>query len=415
MTIESGAEKLEFSNLLIGEVWYASGQSNMQMNIGSCGKKLPQIQKILEDPQSRIIRTIRIGNPDTVSPLVDLPEPVSWQLDTPANRQKQSAAAYFFARKIQEHLQVPVGIIEGSWGGKPIEGFIPEEEFRKRPLLKPILELSNSNDLEKLKQIEGGVIIRNTAGRPGRIFNARVAPIAPYALKGFIWYQGESNAGNGEDPRNYRHKTRALVEGWRSVWNQPELPFYFVQLPAFRDTSAGWVRLREEQRLSLDIPNTGMAVTIDLKDEDIHPANKQDVGYRLANWALAKTYGKTIPFSGPIFSSAKMEGNQARVSFDHVGCGLMVATKEGLKAPVEQSDTPLAHFELNDGIGNWHPAVATIDGKTVLVKSSSVAKPIAVRYACEGNPENANLYNRDGLPASPFCSVLKLLPWEEAK
>ena len=412
MTIESGDDKLEIRNLLVGEVWYASGQSNMQMNMGACAKKLPPIQKILDEPKTRLIRTLRIGSEASATPLPELPEPVTWQLDNPANRQKQSAVAFFFARELHDELQVPIGIIEGSWGGKPIEGFIPEQEFQKRPLLKPILELSKANELEKLKHIEGGVIIRNAAGRPGQIFNARVAPIVPYAIKGFIWYQGESNAGKGEDPRNYRHKTRALVEGWRTIWNQPELPFYFVQLPAFRDTSYGWVRLREEQRLSLEIPNTGMAVTIDLKDSDIHPANKLDVGKRLANWALAKTYGKSLLFSGPLFSSAKMEGNQIRVSFDHVDCGLMVATKEGLNAPVEQLDTPLSHFELCDQQGKWHPAEAKINGKTVVVKSSSVPKPVAVRYACEGDPENANLYNRAGLPASPFCSDLAFLPWE---
>ena len=415
MTIVSGEKNLELQDLLVGDVWYASGQSNMQWTLGACAKKLPSIQKFLDEPKSRLIRTLRIGNPANATPLSDLPEPVAWQLDNPANRQKQSAVAFFFARELHDELQVPIGIIEGSWGGKPIEGFIPEQEFKKRPLLKPILDLSNTNELEKLKHIEGGVIIRNAAGRPGQIFNARVAPIVPYAIKGFIWYQGESNAGNGEDPRNYRHKTRALIEGWRTVWNQPELPFYFVQLPAFRDTSYGWVRLREEQRLSLEIPNTGMAVTIDLKDQDIHPANKLDVGKRLANWALAKTYGKAMKFSGPLFSSAKMEGSQIRVSFDHVDCGLMVASKDGLNAPMEQPNTPLSHFELCNEDGKWYPAEAKIEGQTVVVQSSSVSKPIAVRYACEGNPENANLYNRAGLPASPFCSDLVLLPWSAAE
>ena len=415
MTVTDGEKKLEIRDLLVGEVWYASGQSNMQMSLAACARKLPAIQTIQEDPKSQLIRTLRVGNSDTETPLKEVPNKLAWKHDTPENRRQQSAVAFFFARKLHEELKVPVGILEGSWGGKPIEGFIPDVEFAKSPVLKPILELSKANQLEKLKTIKGGVIIRNTAGMPGRIYNARVAPIAPYAVKGVIWYQGESNAGNGEDPRNYRHKTRALVEGWRTVWNQPELPFYFVQLPSYRDSSFGWIRLREEQRLSLNIPNTGMAVTIDLKDSDIHPANKLDVGHRLANWALAKTYGQSIPFSGPLFSSAKIEGNQIRVSFDHVGKGLMVATKEGLNAPVKQCNSPLAHFELNDGNGKWHPAEAKIDGKTILVHSPSVPKPVAVRYACEGNPEKANLYNLAGLPASPFCSDLSLLPWAEAK
>ena len=166
-------------------------------------------------------------------------------------------------------------------------------------MLRPILALAEQDQLDELAVMEGGVVIRNTAGMPGRIFNARVAPVAPYAVRGFIWYQGESNAGRGEDPRNYRFKMRALADGWRTTWQQPELPLYFVQLPAFKDEATGWVRLREEQRRSLSIPHSGMAVTIDLRDTDIHPANKLDVGDRLARWALAKTYGQKIPFSGP--------------------------------------------------------------------------------------------------------------------
>ena len=247
---------------------------------------------------------------------------------------------------------------------------------------------------------------------PGRIFNARVAPIAPYAVKGFIWYQGESNAGKGEDPRNYRHKMGALASGWRKAWDMGELPLYFVQLPSYKDSATGWVRLREEQRLSLDIPNTGMAVTIDLLDHDIHPANKLDVGKRLANWALAKTFGAELVYSGPLFKSAVIEGDKIRVHFDHAEGGLMVAKKQGVNSPVEMKGAALAHFEIYDEIGKWHPAVAEIDGESVVVSSDAVKKPLAVRYACEGEAENANLYNKAGLPTSPFCSKLELLPWE---
>ncbi|MDF1813464.1 MAG: sialate O-acetylesterase [Verrucomicrobiales bacterium] len=408
MTITSGERKLEISDLLVGEVWYASGQSNMQMTLGSCAKKLALVQDVIAQPDGRLIRTVRLGNPDTELPLADLPEVVEWQGDSPENRKNHSAVAFFFARELHDKLHVPVGIIEASWGGKPIEGFIPKGEFEKHQELKPILDLSEADELEKLKHIEGGVVIRNTAGRPGRIFNARVSPVAPYAVRGILWYQGESNAGTGEDPRNYRIKTRALVDGWRRSWGQPGLPFYFVQLPSFKDTAVGWIQLREEQRLSLQIPNTGMAVTIDLRDSDIHPANKVDVGKRLARWALAKTYGKDVFYSGPLFAAAKIEENQIRVHFDHAAEGLMIAEKDGLDEPREQKDTLPAHFELCDELGEWHPAVAQIEGETVVVKSESVLRPVAVRYACEGDPENANLYNRAGLPASPFCSNLDL-------
>lgn len=414
MTVTSGGSKLEIRDLLVGEVWYASGQSNMQMTLAACAKRLEVVGEVVAASNSRLIRTVRIDNPDTEHELDELPAAVAWQIDTAENRRGQSAAAFFFARELHDALDVPIGIIESSWGGKPIEGFIPRQEFENRGKLKPILDLADAGDFEKLKQIEGGVIIRNTAGRPGRIFHSRIAPIAPYAVKGFIWYQGESNAGTGEDPRNYRHKMEALVAGWRLAWKRPELPFYFVQLPAFDKKASGWIQLREEQRLSLDIPNTGMAVTIDLRDSDIHPSNKIDVGKRLALWALAESYGKPVPFSGPLFRSANVKGNLVTVSFDHAGDGLVIARKEGIDAPVVSNETPLAHFELSDEAGKWHAAEAHIRGSTVEVHCPSIAKPIAVRYAWQAAPENANLYNSAGLPASPFYSNSDLRPLEGA-
>ncbi len=415
MIVESKEYRQEFRNLLVGEVWYASGQSNMQMTLRACAQRIPAIGEIAEAAATDNIRWLRIDEPDSPQPLTRRQKVTPWQLDNPANRVTQSALAYLFARTLQDKLGVPIGIIEGSWGGKPIEGFIPRSQFEKQETLQPILTLAEQDQLDELAKLEGGVIVRNTAGMPGRIYNARVSPIAPYAIRGFIWYQGESNAGHGEDPRNYRFKMQALVDGWRETWGNPELPFYFVQLPAFKDELTGWVRLREEQRLSLDIPNTGMAVTIDLRDSDIHPANKLDVAGRLANWALVKTYGKKFSCSGPLFKSATVDGGSMRVEFEHADSGLMVARKEGLAAATPTPDIALAHFELADESGNWHPAQATIGGSGVIVQSPEVRKPRAVRYACSGAPENANLYNQAGLPASPFCSDLQLLAWESEK
>ena len=411
MVVESGGQRREYRNLLVGEVWYASGQSNMQMTLQACARKLPAIRDIVEAPPTDTIRLVRIDEADSSQPRTKRQQATPWQLDTPANRARQSAVAYFFARRIHRGVGVPIGIIEGSWGGKPIEAFIPRKQFELHTQLQPILSLAEQDKLAELAALEGGVIIRNTAGMPGRIFNARIAPVAPYALRGFIWYQGESNAGRGEDPRNYRIKMQALIAGLRATWSQPELPLYFVQLPAFKDEATGWVRLREEQRRSLDVVRTGMAVTIDLRDSDIHPANKLDVGERLARWALAKTYRQTIPFSGPLFKSATVEGDSIRVAFEHAEGGLMVARKSGLDPPRPTPDVALTHFELADETGNWHPAEATINGATVRVHCAVVAMPRAVRYACSGAPADANLYNQAGLPASPFCSDLELLPW----
>ncbi|GAB5401875.1 MAG: sialate O-acetylesterase [Aureliella sp.] len=412
MTVTSGEDHQEFRNLLVGEVWFASGQSNMQMSLAACARKLPALRERAEAGAREDIRWFRIDQPDSERPLSRLQNASAWQTDEPETRARQSALAYLFACELNDALGVPIGIIEGSWGGKPIEGFIPQTQFQKADALRPILSLAAGGQLDKLATIDGGVIVRNTAGMPGRIFNARVAPIAPFAVSGFLWYQGESNAGRGEDPRNYRTKMQALVEGWRDAWQEPELPFYFVQLPAFNDEATGWVRLREEQRLSLAIENTGMAVTIDLLDGDIHPANKLDVAKRLSRWALVETYGKTMVRSGPLFESARVEGNAMRVRFKHAESGLMVARKEGLSEPKPTPDRKLQHFELADLDGNWHSAEAKIDGPTVVVRSSRVPQPRAVRYACRGAPRAANLYNQAGLPASPFCSDLELLPWQ---
>ena len=415
LTVESGEFRKEFRNLLVGDVWYASGQSNMQMTLAACAQKEQSFEKNISAAPTNNIRWLRIDEPDSSQPLTRRKRSTSWQSDEASNRAKQSAVAYFFASRLHQELGVPIGIIESSWGGKPIEGFIPREQFENREALRGILSLADEGRLEELASLEGGVVVRNTAGLPGRIFNARVWPIAPYAVKGFIWYQGESNAGVGEDPRNYRIKMRALVDGWRAAWGHQELPFYFVQLPAYKDEAIGWIRLREEQRRSLVIPNTGMAVTIDLRDPDIHPANKIDVGTRLAVLALAKTYGQQVPYSGPLFRSATVEGDSVRVTFLHAEQGLMAGKKTGLDAPIRSEDDKLAHFELADHSGVWHSATATIEGNEVVVRSDAIKNPRAVRYACSGAPTNANLYNQVGLPASPFCSELALLPWTSPK
>jgi sialate O-acetylesterase len=415
MIVESGEQRQEFRNLLVGEVWYASGQSNMQMTLSACARKITAIRDIVEAAPTDSIRTLRIDEPDSPQPLTRRQKATPWQVDNRANRGRQSAVAYFFARELHDELGVPIGIMEGSWGGKPIEGFIPRPQFEIHTPLRPVRSLADQGRLAELAAIKGGVVVRNTAGMPGRIFNARIASIAPYALRGFIWYQGESNAGRGEDPRNYRIKMQALVDGLRLTWSQPELPFYFVQLPAYKDEATGWVRLREEQRRSLSILHTGMAVTIDLRDSDIHPANKVDVGKRLARWALAKTYGKKTPFSGPLFKSAFVEKDSMRVEFEHAEGGLIVARKKGLTRPQPTPDVALAHFELADESGKWHAARATINGTAVRVHSPVVPTPRAVRYACSGAPADANLYNHAGLPASPFCSELQLLPGTSGK
>jgi sialate O-acetylesterase len=242
------------------------------------------------------------------------------------------------------------------------------------------------------------------------MYRGMIHPLARFPVKGFLWYQGESNGGEGD---SYRQKMEALVGGWRRTWGRDDIPFYFVQLASFQNPSDdpaggdGWARLREAQRQALAIPRTGMAVITDTVPfearGDIHPRNKFDVGTRLARWALHHDYGKreVVP-SGPLFKSLEVAGDKARLSFDHLGGGLMVGRKQGRTPAVEDRDTKLRRFAIAGEDRKWHWADAVIEGEAVVVSCPAVPKPVAVRYAFSMNPDGANLYNRAGLPASPF-------------
>ncbi|MBM3964218.1 MAG: sialate O-acetylesterase [Planctomycetes bacterium] len=240
------------------------------------------------------------------------------------------------------------------------------------------------------------------------LHNGMIHPLRPFALRGVLWYQGENNAGNAADGIQYLEKKRAMISDWRNWFGDPELPFYFVQLASWQKSSNdpsntdGWAFFRDAQRRCLSLPNTGMAVAIDIGDaEDIHPRNKFDVGERLARWALANQYGKKIEVSGPLYRGLKVTGNKAIVEFDHVGDGLMVGRKRG-RDVVMRDDEPLERFVIAGSDRVWKWADATIDGATVVCSHPDIQDPVAVRYAFTMNPDGANLYNRDGLPASPF-------------
>ncbi len=398
-------------DVVVGDVWHASGQSNMAMNVGAVAKKLPQAQSDIDEATLPQIRFRRVVENASAERLKDLPQRAGWIVCSPQSVPGFSAAAFYFARALHAKVSVPIGIIDSSRGGTPIEPFIPRAAFRSHPTLQRELALGDQDDLRGIWKLRGGVRARDANWLPGRLFHSRIAPIADFAVRGAIWYQGESNCGVGEDPRDYRHKMRALIKGWRKAIGNDELPFYFVQLPG-SGARAGWPYLREQQRLSADLPHTGMVVTIDLLDQDIHPANKIDVGQRLAAWALAGQYGKRVPTSGPMFAKAEFTSGKAIVHFAHANSGLMVAIKEGTTPPQKSPQTKLSHFELADETGNWYPAEAVIAGQTVIVRSDTVLKPVAVRYAYAVDPQHCHLYNQDGLPASPFCSDASLLRYE---
>lgn len=403
LTVTSGSESLSVDDVVVGDVWHASGQSNMAMQVRSVAQKIPAARQHIADAQLPAIRFRRISEIESARPQTDLPVRGGWIPCTPQTVPGFSAAAFYFARQLHQELQIPICIIDSSRGGTPIEPFIPRAAFDSHPTLQQELKLGDQEDLRGIWKLPGGVYARDANWLPGRLFHSRLAPITGFPVRGLIWYQGESNSGKREDPRDYQHKMRALITGWREALGDESLPVYIVQLPG-SGAGPGWPYLREQQRLSSNLPRTGMVVTIDLLDNDIHPPNKIDVGQRLARWALAKEYGKAIPYSGPLFERAEIDNDQVTVHFSHTEGGLMIAEKPGIEPPQVTPTKPLEHFELADASGRWYPAEAKIRGETVVVRSSQVPAPAAVRYACAIDPQHCRLYNRAGLPASPFCS-----------
>jgi sialate O-acetylesterase len=389
--VVGGRSAVTFKDVLVGDVWVCGGQSNMEWGVGGCnapgdiqGAKFP------------LIRCIKVQKKPAAAPEKDITG--SWQVCSPATVAGFTAVGYFFARTVHEETRVPIGLIDSNWGGTAIEPWIVPDG------LKLVNELSSSRAEADKQAAEWA------EGKPHTwsvLYNGMIAPVVPYGVKGALWYQGESNGGEGD---SYFHKMRALIGGWRQVWGLGDFPFYFVQLANFQQASEnpaggdGWAKIRMAQAKSLQIPNTGMAVTTDIGEAgDIHPKNKQDVGRRLALWALAKDYGKkTLVYSGPLYKDMRVEDNRIRVLFDCTGSGLMVGKKEGLAPTVEAKGERLQRFAIAGANKQWSWANAQIDGKTVVVWSEKVPRPVAIRYAFSMNPQGANLYNKEGLPASPF-------------
>ncbi|MGO8705759.1 MAG: sialate O-acetylesterase [Candidatus Brocadiia bacterium] len=436
MTV-AGENTLTLRDVLVGEVWLCGGQSNMEMNVGSS----MDFGAEKAAATNSAIRQVKIPRSIAAAPRDDLSDsPGKWAVCAPATVGEFTAAGYFFAREIAKDLDVPVGLVSDCWGGTSIEPWTPVEGFRLPTSDSQMRDLSRRVDswnpateagqaaylqyLEKVKEwipaAESAVAAKRVPppapkppepepnnGQPTYLFNAMIAPVIPYAIRGAIWYQGEANGGEG---MVYFHKMKALVGGWRQLWGEGDFPFYYVQLPGWQRSDPakpaggdGWARLREAQLRFLTFPNTGMAVAIDLGEADnIHPKDKQDVGMRLALCALGGTYGKKIVFSGPLYKSLAIEGDKIRIAFDHAEGGLIAGEKNGLGPVSEAKDGKLRWFAIAGKDKVWYWADAVIDGQTVLVSSDKVPEPVAVRYAFAMNPEGANLYNKDGLPASPF-------------
>jgi len=410
MTI-SGKNSITLKNIMVGEVWVCSGQSNMQFELKDANNGKEEVAKAT-NPNLRLF-SVKLQVSE--APLHDTEG--SWAECAPAVAEHFSATAYFFGRDLQQNLDVTVGLIHTSWGGTPAESWTPHDVLAGSPEFKPILDRWDKavkdypvaikdyekaveqwkKDAEKAKA-EGKPepwpvwppLGPGSACTPSGLYNAMISPVIPYGIKGAIWYQGESNADRAYQ---YRKLFPAMIQSWRRDWKQGEFPFLFVQianwgLPPAPDTQ--WAELREAQLMTLKTKHTGMAVAIDIGDAvDIHPRNKQDVGERLELAAQAVAYGCKTEYSGPIYKSMVAEGDTVRLRFSHVGGGL-VARGGDLKG-----------FTIASEDKKFVPAVAKIDGETVVVSAGDVKKPVAVRYAWTSNPE-CNLYNKADLPASPF-------------
>ncbi|MCD7963525.1 MAG: hypothetical protein LUF90_08275 [Rikenellaceae bacterium] len=391
MTISGNGDKIVLNNILVGEVWLASGQSNMEYSMNNH----PQYRKPQKgDPDYQTKEFLNADNPlirvlyvkkDIKS---DTLPSDGWQMIDTATLSPVSAPAYFFAKKISADLGVPVGIISTSWGGTPIEQWTPMEGYV-------------NSDFEG--EIVDGKLDKQTIAQR---FDKMVRPVIPYTLKGFLWYQGETNLINGDTIR-YADKMKVLVDSWRGMWGDKNntMPFYYVQIAphtysrrrnerdSVRHDEYGLPLFWEVQSLAQDIPNTGMIVTTDLVDalHDIHPPYKWIVGERLARLALAKDYGREgLVYSGPVYKSSTVSGNKLTLTFDHIGKELK--TRNG-----ENPDW----FEISGADGIFYEADAVIAGNKIILSSDEVPNPVAARFAWH---ENAmpNLVNSEGLPAVPF-------------
>ena len=388
-----GTDTITLTNIFVGEVWLCSGQSNMEKPIGlqSGQKPVPNYQQELASGDSYPqIRFFKADRTISAEPAKDVKGEWSVCSSNSLDALKHSAAAYFFAREIVKAVKVPVGLVESYWGGTRVEPWTPPAGFAAVPAVADLGKFSAGTNKPDNKM-------------PGVLYNGMIAPIKPFAMRGVLWYQGESNCMDSSDGASYADKFEALIKGWRKVWGQGDFAFYYVQLAPYnyfshRDqprvkSPEALPEIWEAQGHCLRLPNTGMAVITDTVGDsrDIHPTNKQDVGKRLALLALNKTYGrKDLVCTGPLFKSMTVKDGRAVLTFDGVGGGLVV--KDGQE---------LNFFTVAGEDGKFVPATAQIEGETVVVSSAEVQTPKAVRFGWHELAQ-PNFFNEAGLPAAPF-------------
>jgi sialate O-acetylesterase len=377
-------ELLVLKNVMVGEVWLCSGQSNMEMPLGSWGK-IKDYEKEIANANYPNIRILKVKKTINSQPQQDFKSnTMGWQECSPSTIADFSAAAYFFARRIIKDKKVAIGLIDATWGGTVIEAWTSSEAIAKVDVF--------TDTVAKIQNIPATVKLSNP-NKPTLLFNGMINPFLPVAIKGVIWYQGESNNSRAYQ---YRELFPLLIKDWRTKFNRPNLPFLYVQLANFQaiNSSPGestWAELREAQAMALSLANTGMAVAIDIGETgDIHPKNKQEVGNRLALTALKKVYKEKVIDEGPVYTSSKIENGKMIINFKPSSAALK--TSDGKE---------LTGFAIAGADKKFYWATAEIVGNSVVVSSKEVKAPVAVRYAWANNPV-CNLVNEAGLPAPPF-------------
>lgn len=408
ITIE-GINKITLHNILIGEVWICSGQSNMYFPVGKEEKTwktgVVNYEEEIKNADFSNIRIFTVLTKASPRPLDDVTG--SWAVCSPSSVKTFSAVAYFFGRDLYQNLKIPIGLISSSWGGTKAEAWTSLTVLEGNPDFLSILENDAKNEklhqekleayylnLKKERIANNNDVSKSELKKPKKeenktsyvLYNAMLHPLINYTMKGVIWYQGESNA---EQAHLYRSLFPAMVKNWRSDWNQGNFPFYYVQIAPHKGQNPD---IREAQLLSLkNIPNSGMVVTTDVGNAtNIHPIDKQTVGYRLALLARAKTYNEAnLAYSGPIYNHMQIKKNHIQLFFDYANSGFL------------KNGEVLKEFEIAGEDQVFYPADAKIDGKTIVVSVAKVKKPVAVRFAWKAVPE-PNLFNKENLPASPF-------------
>jgi sialate O-acetylesterase len=415
LIVRDGTGAVVTRNVLVGDVWLCSGQSNMEMPVKDARDAKAEIAAAIF-PE---IRQFHIPRAASETPRMEARG--EWVVCSPATAGDFSAAAYYFGRELHQRLKVPIGLINSSRGATQIESWMSEESLRADPVFAPVfarwqerLELIPARMKayeEAMRRWDAGARRAREQGltykrprpkkpdateirwRPAGLYNAMIHPITPAAIRGVIWYQGETNSVRHAE---YARLFTTMITQWRAAFRQPGLPFYYVQLAntvrKHDPTEEEFAFLREAQRAALGLAGTGMVVTIDTGDKNIHPVNKQDVGRRLAGVALAGTYGRQEEYSGPLFDKAERHGREFHIQFSHA---------HGLRFSAGRTGKG---FEMADASLNFVEADARIEGEMIIVSSQQIGEPRAVRYAW-GNAPDASLFNAARLPASPFLHV----------